>query len=635
MKKTLLLGGLLFTAILSNAQRLSLYEEFSGENCAPCAQANPGLMVKLNANPTKILLIKYQSPIPTAGPIYDQNPTEVNTKLSYYNITSAPSGVLDGGTPTHPNSLTQAQIDAASSVFTPFAMTVTNAITGSNITATVNITSSAAFTGGNMKLRVALVEDLEFATPPGTNGETTFHHVMRKMLADGTAVPNVWTASQSQSFTTTSIAIPSYVDRTHNVFVIAWVQDETGKKVWQATASAPLPGASLDATIASAIPANGSILCGASTVNHTVKVKNTGTTPITKVQLYYKNGTGAMTALATPTTFSPALAAGATSSDIIVNAALPVTGAATIVDSVGFVNDLADLNLANNTSTISVAALSTGANLPLSTGFDGSMAAGYLVLNNTNKIVASSLGSGGNDWFAGQNADPMGPDNSLGAAGAPNFNSDPGYTTVVTFPYANMPAGSKAVDFSYAHALRGTVGDKLDVVYSTDCGQNWTSVWSKSGADLSTAPATGVNNLFVPTPTQWKNASVSIDAATGNALVGFKSTSNGGNYIFVDKVTLRTGTPTGIEELVTGGNISVYPNPVNDEMNIDINMVKSANVTFNIVNVLGQQIGSPIVKKLNAGQNMTKISTSDLTTGIYFLNISTERGNLQQKFVKQ
>jgi hypothetical protein len=633
MKKTLLLGGLLFTAILSNAQRLSLYEEFSGENCVPCAATNPDLMVLLNANPTKVLLIKYQSPIPTAGPIYDQNPTEVNTKLSYYSINSAPSGVMDGGTPAHPANLTQAQITAAAAVATPFTMTVANTITGNNITATVNITSSAVFAGGNMKLRVALVEDLEYTTAPGTNGETSFHHVMRKMLADGTAVPNAWTAGQTQAFTTTSMAIPSYIDRTHNVFVIAWIQDETGKKVWQSTASAPVAGVTLDAALLITSPTNNALSCGAGTVAHKVKIKNTGTTTLTSVDIYGKIGTGAATLLQT---WTGSLAAGQTTpADIVLSDLTFPTSTIIITDSVGNVNATADLNPANNATTASATKLVTGADLPQSTGFDGSMAAGYLVFDNTNQVVSTSKGSSGNDWFAGQNQAAMGPDNSLGAAGAPNFNSDPGYTTVVTFPYANMPAGSKAVDFYYAHALRGTVGDKLDVVYSTDCGQNWTSVWSKSAADLVTAPATGVNNLFVPTPTQWKMASVSLDAATGNALVGFKSTSNGGNYIFVDKVTLRTGTPTGIEELVTGGNISIYPNPVNNEMNVDINMIKSANVTFNIVNVLGQQIGSPIVKKLNAGQNMTQISTSDLTTGIYFLNISTERGNLQQKFVKQ
>lgn len=644
MKKTLLLGGMLAAFLSVNAQqRLVLYEEFSGENCGPCAATNPGLWTLLTAgtNPSKVMLIKYQTPIPSAGPIYYQNTGDVSARQTYYSVPFAPYARMDGavspgapagsGNDGHPGYLTQAHLDAATAIASPFNMTLTYTVTGNTITGTVGVTAVSAYTGTAVKVRIALVETLIYSTPPGTNGETEFHHVVRKMYPgpDGTAIANTFTAGQTAPVAFTG-TIPSYVDRTHELFLVAWIQNDGDKKVAQTVKSTNLPLPALDASAKVASPGQGSFFCTGGSMPHKVTLKNTGTTAMTSADIYYKVGTGAYTLYSWTGTLAPNAA-----TDVTVGNVTLATGATTLTDSVGKVNGVAEINPANSVDQATATVFGTPAALPMETGFESGLAAGYNILNGSGKMVTVSAGSGGSDWFAGNSSNPLGPDNSTWAGAAPNFNSDPGYTTILTFPYANMPAGDKSLDFSYAHALRGTTGDRLDIVYSTDCGQNWTSVWNKSAADLATASPTAADALFVPTPSQWKTTSVSLNAATGSALVGFKSTSAGGNYIFIDKVKLRTGGVTGIEELVSGGMASVYPNPVSDQVNVELNMVKSAKVTFNIVNVVGQQIGQPLVKSLAAGQNITKISTNDLAPGIYFLNIVTENGSLQQKFVKK
>jgi hypothetical protein len=67
MKKNLLTLGLVIAGITSVAQtpRLSLFEEFTGENCPPCAATNPGLNANIAANSTKVVAIKWQVPIPS------------------------------------------------------------------------------------------------------------------------------------------------------------------------------------------------------------------------------------------------------------------------------------------------------------------------------------------------------------------------------------------------------------------------------------------------------------------------------------------------------------------------------------------------------------------------------------------
>ena len=70
MKKNLLSFSLVMLGITAFAQtpRLSLYEEFTGETCPPCASTNPGLntLLALPTNTTKIVPIKWQVPIPSA-----------------------------------------------------------------------------------------------------------------------------------------------------------------------------------------------------------------------------------------------------------------------------------------------------------------------------------------------------------------------------------------------------------------------------------------------------------------------------------------------------------------------------------------------------------------------------------------
>ena len=87
MKKTLLtmavIAGLQLMA-QSPTPRLSLFEEFTGENCPPCAATNPALNALL-AQPTntaKVVAIKWQVPIPSAPSntwsLYQTNKAEID-----------------------------------------------------------------------------------------------------------------------------------------------------------------------------------------------------------------------------------------------------------------------------------------------------------------------------------------------------------------------------------------------------------------------------------------------------------------------------------------------------------------------------------------------------------------------------
>jgi len=636
MKKGLLLGGLLALSAAVYAQKLALYEEFSGENCGPCAASNPGLNALLAApgNDTKVILLKYQSPIPSAGPIYGENTTDVQNRMQYYSVPFAPYARLNGtvvGTGQNAGHIaltTQAMLDAAAAEATNFSINVgTPSITGDNFSVDVTITATAAATLSGVKLRFALLEDLEFATPPGTNGETEFHHVMRKMYpsADGQDAPASWTAGQSQVITITG-TIPSYVaDEAIDKFFLAWLQDDNSKAVLQAAKSASLPGPAV-AIASGGISVNGdNVVCAdANNFNTTATIKNMGTQTLTSATIFYKAGNGAYQAH----NWSGSLASGASTNVALPAINVTTPGTITITDSVALPNGQPDVSAINNvTSTVAYMLPATAVPLPASTDYEGnsdtwiglpgtSGAPFFTVQVNT--LLQSGAGSG--------------YDGSANAIIFP-FYSVPQGTGLHVLPIAEMPAGPKALDFYVAYTQYQNENDQLEVVYSSDCGATWTPVWNKGGANLKTGNAQTA--FFVPNNnSQWRMESVDVSNVPEGARIAFRAISDYGNNVFIDNVELRSG-PTGVEEVIAEGSFNIYPNPVDDKLNVNLDIVKGSKVSMSIINILGQQVGETVEHSFNAGQNSTTINTATFTPGVYFLNISTEEGTVQQKFVKK
>jgi len=85
--------------------------------------------------------------------------------------------------------------------------------------------------------------------------------------------------------------------------------------------------------------------------------------------------------------------------------------------------------------------------------------------------------------------------------------------------------------------------------------------------------------------------------------------------------------PSGIEDNITIGKYNIYPNPVENELNItnidDVNKIE-------IYNVIGEKIKS----FENFSKNTIVINTAELTSGIYFVAFHNNAGIQTTKFVK-
>jgi hypothetical protein len=180
-----------FSLVQISVNKIVLIEDFANVSCTPCVVSNKILESLINSYGTdKILIVKIPTNFPSStDPFYLLNKTNSDNRIKYYNIISAPSVIVDGiERPIPTDSLEiKNKINDRSSITAEFKLTLTDTIISDiiyiNVTLEIPDTSGIDFT--NLVLHTVVIEkDIEFSSPPGSNGETRFYNVMRAMLPD-------------------------------------------------------------------------------------------------------------------------------------------------------------------------------------------------------------------------------------------------------------------------------------------------------------------------------------------------------------------------------------------------------------------------------------------------------------------
>jgi hypothetical protein len=69
-------------------------------------------------------------------------------------------------------------------------------------------------------------------------------------------------------------------------------------------------------------------------------------------------------------------------------------------------------------------------------------------------------------------------------------------------------------------------------------------------------------------------------------------------------------------------NVKVYPNPVDDQLNLSYHLSKSANVTIKVMDLLGNEISILLSQKILPGEQLgTYNIAGKLNSGIYFIHV--------------
>ncbi len=186
--------------------------------------------------------------------------------------------------------------------------------------------------------------------------------------------------------------------------------------------------------------------------------------------------------------------------------------------------------------------------------------------------------------------------------------------------------------FNHAYAQYSNENDKLEIRVSTDCGATFTTVWSKAGNDLKTAPPKGDGNFF-PEVDQWTANSIDLSAYnnTSDVIIEFLGTSAYGNNLYIDDINIYNSTNTSIEVAENINTVNVYPNPAVDNFNLDIELAEKANVSYSILNNLGQTVINAELGNLNAGSQNQSINVSNLAKGIYVIQININGSLISKK----
>jgi hypothetical protein len=112
---------------------------------------------------------------------------------------------------------------------------------------------------------------------------------------------------------------------------------------------------------------------------------------------------------------------------------------------------------------------------------------------------------------------------------------------------------------------------------------------------------------------------------------GTGGSSNGKMYFTTELISAAS-----VEENSPFNNLGVYPNPVNDVLTITYEVAEELNnLSFTLVDINGK-----IVKALGSQQgvvgfNQGKVSLSDINSGVYLLNITTDNYSVTKRIIKK
>ena len=222
------------------AQKVVIIEDFSNVSCGPCVVSNK-ILKSLNSSygNSKLVVVKYAANFPSPiDPMYLANTEDAKSRMNFYNIMFTPTVIVDGinkPIASDSNSIKE-QIDENLLVSAKFELAADKSIVGEviKISGTLKLLDSTELDFSNIVLHSVVIEStIEYSTPPGSNGETEFEDVMRKMLPSnqGYSITEIEGSNQiSFNFET---VINSNWDK-EKLEVILFIQDKSSKKVYQA-----------------------------------------------------------------------------------------------------------------------------------------------------------------------------------------------------------------------------------------------------------------------------------------------------------------------------------------------------------------------------------------------------------------
>ena len=111
--------------------------------------------------------------------------------------------------------------------------------------------------------------------------------------------------------------------------------------------------------------------------------------------------------------------------------------------------------------------------------------------------------------------------------------------------------------------------------------------------------------------------------------------SNITSHDFPFCIKIEPSLSTAIDEFESHNKVKIFPNPINNQetINIEIHSSKYQEINVAIFDIQGRQLKSKNKYSINGGNNQIPLNINNLTNGLYFVQISTSEGMVSKKLV--
>lgn len=189
-----------------------------------------------------------------------------------------------------------------------------------------------------------------------------------------------------------------------------------------------------------------------------------------------------------------------------------------------------------------------------------------------------------------------------------------------------------AFKYAFSSQTEPTTATKLQLQVRKDCNANWTTRLTISGSNLLTAPVQ--NQPFEPQDASlWILEDINIPSNYfgEDFMFRFVFTSEGNNRLFIDDVNVDV--TASVPESDNPLELNVYPNPVEDAVNLQFSLTNPQDIQIEVLSLGGQVLLQKASSKLVAGTHILPLDVSELSSGSYQVRIITSQTTETKSFI--
>ena len=108
--------------------------------------------------------------------------------------------------------------------------------------------------------------------------------------------------------------------------------------------------------------------------------------------------------------------------------------------------------------------------------------------------------------------------------------------------------------------------------------------------------------------------------------------AQGGNFANEVEEVINANLTTSTTTLDAVSQLNIFPNPTSANATINFTLAEAMQLRVDVVNTLGQKVQTIAVEQFAAGRHSFDLNTTNLTNGLYYLNVRSADKQITRKF---